>query len=201
MQFDFNTSGLTAKKEWIAAAKACEAWLAENMTMFNKERQIAFMHNQPVAAAKRIFDNCDNVSNECVTLLLLGPAKDQLLGSAAVESRSRSLFGDRTIDLLKRLYDANQPSGQQMDRDVARIILAEGVSGMNDQLIGRKRRDMHHPVRWNMLLQLEAQAKALAGPDPKLDKIVSESLAQARASLEALDAAAAAKKAPKPPGF
>ena len=201
MQFDFNTSGLPAKKEWVAAAKACEAWLAENMTMFNKERQINFMHNQPVAAAKRVFDSCDNVSNECITLLMMGPAKDQLVASAAVESVSRSLFGDRTIDLLKRLYDANQPSDAQMDRDVARIILAEGVSGMNDQLIGRKHMDMHHPVRWKMLQQLEAQAKALAGPDPKLDKIVADSLAQARASLEALDAAAAAKKAPKPPGL
>jgi hypothetical protein len=84
-----------------------------------------------------------------------------------------------------------------MERDLGRLTLAENISMMHDQLIGRARIDAHHPVRWRMLLDFEAAQRALAGRDPALDKAYAAALAQSRAALEALDGAK--PNAPQPP--
>jgi hypothetical protein len=65
---------------------------------------------------------------------------------------------------------------------------------MNDQIIGRKRIDKHHQVRWNILKELEAEFKKVKGQNPKLDVIFIEALKKSRKALEDLDMAAAQKK-------
>src|SRR5690606_9613165 len=128
-------------------------------TMFKGEQIANFMKNQPVAAAKRIMDNCDNWSEESVTLLLLGPAKGVLLNK---EQDARHFFGDRAVDLLKTLIDTKNAVDPAMLRDAQRIEIAEAVSAMSDQMIDRHlfkaqgSRFRHHDVRKNMLKSFQA---------------------------------------------
>lgn len=200
-KFDYSQTGLPSNPHWMLAADLCHQWLGTNMTMFGPERHLAFMANQPVAAAKRVFDNCDQFTPECITVLLLGPAKGDLIETEGAERMARHLFGDRVVDLVQALSDpaAQAKADASLLRDVGRIVLAEGVSTMNDQLIGRARIDRHHQVRWDILRHLEDQGQRIAGTDPKLDVLFADALVQSRAALEALDAAAAGKKPPTPP--
>ncbi len=199
-KFDYSQTGLPSNPHWMLAVDLCHQWLGTNMTMFGAERHIAFMHNQPVAAAKRVFDNCDQFSQESITVLLLGPAKGDLIESEGAERMARHLFGDRVVDLVHVLHDPElqKTADPALLRDVGRIVLAEGISTMNDQLIGRQRIDRHHQVRWDILRHLEEQGQRIAGADPALDALFADALVQSRAALEALDAAAA-KKPPAPP--
>ena len=199
-KFDYSQTGLPSNPHWMLAVDLCHQWLGTNMTMFGAERHIAFMHNQPVAAAKRVFDNCDQFSQESITVLLLGPAKGDLIESEGAERMARHLFGDRVVDLVHVLHDPElqKIADPALLRDVGRIVLAEGISTMNDQLIGRQRIDRHHQVRWDILRHLEEQGQRIAGADPQLDALFADALVQSRAALEALDAAAA-KKPPAPP--
>lgn len=202
MSFDYSTTGLPSNPHWMLAAQMCHQWLGRHMTMFGPERHLAFMQNQPVAAARRVFDNCDDFSSDCITVLLLGPAKDSLIESAASEFMARQLFGDGVVEIVKAMFDmeSQAKAAPHVQRDCGRIVLAEGISTMNDQLIGRARIDRHHAVRWNILLHLEEQADILKGRDPKLDALFADALLQSRQALEALDAAAGQKppRGPKP---
>lgn len=200
-KYDYSQTGLPSSPHWMLAADLCYQWLGAHMRMFGPERHLAFMTNQPVAAAKRVFDNCDQFTPECITVLLLGPAKGDLIETAGAERMARHLFGDRVVDLVHALSDPElqKSADAAMLRDVGRIVLAEGISTMNDQLIGRQRIDRHHQVRWDILRHLEAQAGRIAGADPKLDALFADALVQSRQALEALDAAASAKKPPTPP--
>lgn len=199
--FDYSTTGLDDNPKWKVAAEVCHQWLTQNMTMFGPERIVNFMHNQPVAAAKRIFDNCPDWSEESITLLLLGPAKDALISDDAKEAFSRQFFGDRTVDLLKTLMDGKNATDTDMVRDAKRIFVAEAISTMNDQMIGRMRIDAHHQTRWKILGNLEETFKTVKGQDPALDALFEDAMAQSKDALTKLDVAAAAKKAPKPPGL
>lgn len=200
MSFDYSTSGLPENNKWKIAAAICNQWLNDNMSMFGPERIVNFMHNQPIAAAKRVMDNCDDSSEETVTLLLLGPAKGALIANDEVEAVARHIFGDRTVELLKTLMDPADAVDADMTRDANRIYIAEAVSAMSDQMIGRARIDKHHQVRWNMLNEFEKTFATLKGADPKLDVVFEDAAKKSREALEALDKAApAVKKAPKPP--
>lgn len=205
MGFDYSQSGLPENNKWKVAAAICEHWLNENMSMFGPERIASFMTNQPVSAARRIMDNCDEWSEESVTLALLGPAKGLLAANPETEARARFIFGDRTVDLLLTLADPANAKDAEMTRDANRIYLVEAVSAMNDQMIGRKRIDKHHQTRWNMVNEFEATFATLKGQDPKLDTVFEDAMKLSKQALTALDEAAALapKKMPpqhKPPG-
>lgn len=203
-KYDYSTTGLPSTPHWILAAQLCFEWLGEHMKMFGPERHIAFMENQPVGAARRIFATCDDFSPELIAVLLLGPAKSTLVESPAAERLARHLFDGRVVELIKVLENPQLQASadENMRRDAGRVVLAEGISTMNDQLIGRKRIDAHHHVRWKILAHLEEQGKILAGVDPRLDEQFADALKQSRAALEALDAAATRNAGipPKPPG-
>lgn len=192
MTFDYKKTGMPEKKEWIAASHLCFAWLNQHMSMFGPERILNFMGNQPIAAAKLIMENCDDWSDESVTLALAGPAKSAL---PAIQN----IVSTRTFDLLKAYVTGEKPSDPTIERDCVRLFLVEGLSTMNDQLIGRKRIDKHHQVRWNILGNLEKNFAGVKGQNPKLDLIFETALKESRLALEALDAAA--KKKPNPPAL
>lgn len=201
MTLDYSKTGLPANPRWEAAAVACYDWLAQHMPMFGPARRESFIVNQPGAAARLILQSCGDWSEECITAALLGPAKSMLEDPEA-QAEARRLFGDRAVDLMLAANDPSRLQGgmqadAQMERDLGRLTLAENISMMHDQLIGRARIDAHHPVRWRMLLDFEAAQRALAGRDPALDKAYAAALAQSRAALEALDGAK--PNAPQPP--
>jgi hypothetical protein len=202
MAFDYSTSGLPSNPKWEAAAQICNQWLNENMKMFGPERIVNFMHNQPVAAAKRVIDNCPDYTEESVTLLLLGPAKGILAANPETETVCRRMFGDRAVDLLLTMA-GNAPVDEVMSRDVGRIFIAEGVSTMTDQMIGRAKIDKFHQRRWDILNDLEATFSTVKGVDPALDKVFEDAAQKSRDALETLDKAAAAQpkkpSGPRPP--
>lgn len=202
MSFDYNQTALPSNPQWMLACDLCKEWLDAHMTMFNAERRESFMFNQPIAAAKRVFDGCDAFSAESVTVLLLGPAKETLIETPGAERMARRLFGQRVVDMIKTLYDPAllADADADMQRDVGRIVMAEGISTMNDQLIGRARIDPHHQVRWNILLHLENQGRILTGRDPQLDDAFNDALIQSRLALEALDRAAGKPSPTAPTG-
>lgn len=199
--FDYSQTGLPSNPQWMLATDLCHQWLGAHMPMFSPERHLAFLSNQPIAAAKRVFDNCDQFTPESITVLLLGPAKDDLIETAGAARLARRMFGDGVVDLIQALRDPalQQSADPMLLRDIGRIILAEGISTMKDQLIGRQRIDRHHAVRWDILRHLEDQGRRIVGADPALDVLFADALIQARQSLEALDAAATVKKPPSPP--
>ena len=165
MPFEYKNAGLPANEKWELAAKMCNRWLDDNMSMFGPERIKDFMHNQPVAAAKRLLNDADNASEESVTLALLGPAKGILLAKGEAEVLMRHTFGDRAVDLMRTLADPKNAVDADMKRDANRIFLVEGISTMEDQMIDRKRIDAHHQTRWKILAGLEAGfAKVLITP-------------------------------------
>lgn len=198
MAFDYSTTGLPENPKWRAAAEMCHAWLTKNMSMFGQEGIARFMRDQPVAAANRIVDNCSDWSEESVTLALLGPAKGDALSA---ETLSRRVFGDRTVELLHVMNDESKPRDAAMIRDLNRIFIVEGISTMNDQMVGRKRIDAHHQTRWRILGSLQAEFVKVKGQNPKLDVVFEEALRQSKDALNALDKAAMAKKNNKPPGL
>ncbi len=176
MSFDYSKAGLPDKREWRAAADMCYTWLLEHMSMFGPERIARFMLNQPVTAAKLIIENCPDWSEESVTLALLGPAKESADDS----------FGEKTKALLdamigRRIADAAQ------ERDLIRLFLVEGLSTMNDQLIGRAHIDQHHQTRWKILRDLEKDFSDVRGKNLALDSIFEKALADSRAALLTLE--------------
>jgi hypothetical protein len=206
MGFDYAQSGLPDNDKWKVAAAICEGWLNENMSMFGPERIASFMTNQPVSAARRIMDNCNEWSEESVTLALLGPGKGLLAANPETEGRAREFFGDRTVDLLLTLEDPARAKDADMTRDANRIFIVEAVSAMNDQMIGRKRIDRHHQVRWNMIADFEKTFATVKGQDPGLDKVFEDAMKLSKEALTALDQEAAVnakKQTPKhkPPGL
>jgi hypothetical protein len=202
--FDYSTSGLPENKRFQVAVGLCYDWLNENMSMFGPERIANFMHNQPIAAAKRIMDNCSDWSEESVTLALLGPAKGELLANPQVEKVARHIFGDRTVDLLSAMVDPSAKPDAEMTRDMHRIFIVEGISTMNDQMVNRKRIDAHHQTRKNILADLETNFAKVKGENPGLDTVFEDAAVKSHAALDALDKAAAAQpknpnKPPRPP--
>ena len=203
MSFDYSTSGLPEKKEWQQAAALCLAYLNQTMSQFGDDGIERFMHNQPVKAARRIIENCDNWSEESITSVLLGPAKGIVVANPAVEAMARRDFGDRTIDLIKAMGGMEEPKDTAMVRDIQRVYMVEALSDMGDQMIGRARIDKHHHVRWKNLREYETNFERIKGESPKLDEIFADRIKQSRDALEKLDRDAAAKKGPsqKPPGM
>ncbi len=203
MPFDYSTAGLPQNDRWQVATDICNQWLNENMSMFGPERINSFMHNQPIAAGKRIMDNCNDWSEESVTIALLGPAKGALIANPQAEQVARHIFGDRAVDLVRTLLeDPAKATDAEMTRDANRIFIVEGVSTMTDQMIGRAKIDRHHETRWNILNDLERTHKTIKGQDPALDVVFEEAAKKSHDALEALDKAAAAgvgKKPFKPP--
>lgn len=203
MAFDYSTSGLPANDRWEVATQLCNQWLNENMSVFGPERINNFMHNQPIAAAKRIMDNCPDWSEESVTVALLGPVKGELLAGPEREKAARGIFGDRTVDLIKTLLaDPAMATDENMSRDANRIFIVEGISTMTDQMIGRAKIDKFHETRWRILNDLERTHKTIKGQDPALDVVFEDAAKKSHDALEALDKAAAAgagKKPFKPP--
>jgi hypothetical protein len=201
MPFEYDACGLPQNDRWKVAAAICNKWLDDNMSMFGPERIASFMQNQPVAAAKRVMETCDDWSEESVTLLLLGPAKSTIVANAETERAARHIFGDRAVDLMHTMIDPAKAQDDKMLRDTNRIYIAEGVSTMADQMIGRARIDKFHETRWNILNDLERTFATIKGQDPKLDAVFVDAARQSHDALEALDRAAAAKtkKAFKPP--
>lgn len=200
MPFEYKNAGLPANEKWELAARMCNRWLDDNMSMFGPERIKDFMHNQPVAAAKRLLNDADHASEESVTLALLGPAKGILLAKGEAEVLMRHTFGDRAVDLMRTLADPKNAVDADMTRDANRIFLVEGISTMEDQMIDRKRIDAHHQTRWKILAGLEANFAKVKGETPGIDKVFEDCMVRSRATLEGLDRAAAAPKTPKPPG-
>ncbi len=199
MNFDYSTSGLPDSNKWKIATQICHQWLTTHMTMFGPERINNFMHNQPIAAAHLVMENCPDWSEESVTLILMGPAKDSLIANAQTEEVARHIFGDRTVDLLKAMTGEAEPDAG-MIRDMNRIFIVEGLSTMNDQMVGRGRVDQHHETRWEILSTLEQNFSAIKGQNPALDAVFEDVMAQSKAALNALDQApSAAKKGFRPP--
>ena len=154
--FDYAATGLPDNTRYHSAANLCHRWLLAHMgNMFNPKQILSFMNNQPITAAKNLLEKTENPSEESLIVALLGPAKGDIIAIGgtehspqrqAVEKEMRGIFGDRCIDLIHTL--AGKPAtDQRMLRDAKRIFLVEGLSTMNDQLIGRKRIDPHHQVR------------------------------------------------------
>ncbi|MBI1215893.1 MAG: hypothetical protein GC185_08755 [Alphaproteobacteria bacterium] len=201
MPFEYENSGLPANNRWKTATAICNKWLDDNMSMFGPERIANFMHNQPVAAAKRVMDTCEDWSEESVTLLLLGPAKAEIIANEQVEKVARNIFGDRTVDLMHTMADPAKAKDDAMLRDTNRIYIAEGVSTMTDQMIGRAKIDKFHETRWKILNDLERTFATIKGQDPRLDAVFEDAAKKSHEALEALDRAAAAtsKKPFKPP--
>ncbi|MDD9900629.1 MAG: hypothetical protein OXT65_06585 [Alphaproteobacteria bacterium] len=199
MAFNYKSTGLPDNRGWEFAAHICHAWVSQSMgRMFGPDRINNFMQNQPVTAAKRIMDHCDDWSESSVTIALLGPAKMTLLEDEKSELMARGLFGDRVVDTLWAMQSSHMARDAEMERDMVRVYMVESLSGMHDQIIGRKKIDKMHHIRWNMLEGYEKNFARIKGQNPALDKIFEDSLKQSRTSLEALDKAAAQNK-PKPP--
>lgn len=199
MAFDYKQTGLEDRQDWKLAATICHTWLQRHMSMFGDKGIANFMHNQPVAAVKRLQDNCDDVSPESVTVLLMGPAKGNVIANADVEKVSRQHLGDRTVDLVKAMAGQQAPLDAAMERDMKRVFLAEGLSTMHDQLIGRARIDKHHQVRWDILRDFEQKFVKIRGQDPDLEDLFAQGLRDSRRALQDLDDAAKNKNNPKPP--
>ncbi|MCE9507788.1 MAG: hypothetical protein K8R48_05650 [Alphaproteobacteria bacterium] len=198
MPFDYSKSGLPANPKWEKSLNMCYGWLTRNMSMFGPERIESFMLHQPIAAAKLLIANCSDCSEELITLTLMGPSKGNVLADQNAMDVSRNLFGERTVELMKYLSGMSAVKFDNgMPADATRLFLVEGLSTMNDQLIGRAKIDKHHQVRWNILKGLEQSFATVKGQNPGLDKIFGEALVKSRAALEALDNPA--KKGPKPP--
>jgi hypothetical protein len=202
MAFDYGKSGLPANPLWELCTKMCNRWLDVHMTMFGPDRIANFMNDQPVAAAKLLLGQCDATPDESVTVALLGPAKEALLEGAEMEVLMRHTFGDRAVDLVRTLQDPKNATDAEMLRDANRIFLVEGLSTMNDQMIGRERIDAFHQKRWDILRALENRFAEVRGQEAGLDPVFAAALQKSRDTLEGLDRAAAAKKhQSKPPGM
>ena len=164
MTFDYSTSGLPGNKQWENAAQRCHAWLTMHMRQFGPERIINFMHNQPVAAAKRLFETCPDYTQESITVLMLGPAKGDILEDEALAEKN---FGARTVALIKTLVDPASAVDDQMRRDAGRIFIAEAISTMNDQMIGRTKPGVYpyvctYPGHWRRMRELLSHCRAPA---------------------------------------
>lgn len=211
MAFDYSASGLPDNVKWKVAAQICYNWLDANMkARFGEDGIQNFMKNQPITAARNVM-KCDDWTEESVTLLLMGqPARGALVANPEAERRAREFFGDRTVDLLLTTIDPAHAADPQMVRDAGRIYLAEAISNMGDQMIGREKfpkqasRFMMHDIRKRMLAEFIDAHKTLKGIDPALDAIFEDSVAKAAFSLGEVDkemAAAGKKTPPKGPGM
>jgi len=199
MTFNYKTTGLPENKSWEEAARICHTWLTHNMSMFGPDRINSFMLHQPVAAAKLLLAHTAPVSHDLITLVLLGPAKGDVINLLAADKARadsmRTRFGARAMELLRYVADTDgAQSDENMPGEAVQLFLVEGLSTMNDQLIGRARIDKHHAVRWNILKNFETEFARVQGQNPGLDAIFTAALKSSRAALEALD-----NGAPKPP--
>tara|TARA_B100001971_G_C18098906_1_gene487702 strand:+ start:289 stop:912 length:624 start_codon:yes stop_codon:yes gene_type:complete len=192
MAFDYKETGLPLKEKFQYAAQKCNEWLNTHMSIFGPERIKNFMHHQPVKAAKTILEKTESPSEASIIVALLGPAKFDLISedgqnlSVELEKKSRSEWGDDVVNLVKHLSGVNLNT-PEIIRDAERLFLVEGLSTMHDQLIGRRRIDPHHNVRWDILRDLEAKFPALKGKNPQIDVIFEDALKQSRDALETLD--------------
>ena len=189
--FKFSETGLPEIEPFEQAAEICKFWLDTHMSQFGDKGIRNFMMNQPVRAAKLL-----TLQKLCtpssLIVALLGPAKFDLIANASSETLARQTFGDDAVDLIHHL-NGKETDNQYTIADGKRLFLVEGMSTMNDQLIGRKRIDRHHQVRWNILNNLEKHFEVAKGQNPILDKMFAADLKKSRAALEALDKAAAQK--------
>lgn len=197
MSFDYSQSGLPAHDTWALCMRMCHRWLQENMGHFGEERLTGFMMHQPVQAAKNLLHTCPDVSDAAIMLVLLGPAKGALLAGAEMDVLLRHSFGDAAVDLMHALEDPALVQDAARQREINRIFMAEGISTMTDQMIGRARIDAFHQKRREILQGLEARFAEIKGADPALDALFEDAARRSRQSLDALDDAA--KKHPKPP--
>jgi hypothetical protein len=206
--FKYEDTGLAQNPVWEKAAYACHDWVMSFMGQrFGAKGVESFMHSQPVAAAKRIVDHCDDVSDESITLALLGPVKHQVMqGFNKRENIDAAVaeYGQRAVRLMIATMSPAHAADEKMYRDVVRLFMNESLSAMGDQLIGRKRWDEHHDVRWNMLEGYEKNFAQVKGLEPKLDVLFEDALKQSREALEKIGP----KGMPdprhhglKPPGF
>lgn len=195
-KFSYFAADLPVKTEFAKAATLCNVWLDRHMSQFGDKGIKNFMMNQPVRAAKLLLNETDDCTDASVIIALLGPAKGDILGDGTnpvLETMARQNFGNATINLLRHMM--GEPSDDPVIlRDAKRLILVEGLSTMNDQLIGRKRIDRHHQVRWDILHNLEEKFAEIRGENLQLDRRFEADLKKSRAALEALDREAAMKK-------
>ena len=202
MPFKYEETGLPDNPRYRIACNICLAWLRTHMGQFGEEGLSRFMHGQPVAAAKRLLEHCPDTGEDAIVLVLMGPNKGALIEDAAfIKQKIPGFYTDRAASMLKAMAGQDKPSDFDMARDIIRIKMNEDLSGMQDQIIGRKNIDAHHAVRWNMLESFEKFFTAVKGQNPKLDRIYEDALKQSRASLEALGPASLTpppKKAPNP---
>lgn len=204
-EYKFENHDLEDRKDYRKALEICHEWLTQHMgRMFNPAQIGNFMKDQPITAAKLLLNQTDSPSDASVLVAMLGPAKFDMIdhkdnpNGAEKEQKARAIFGEDTLNLIKAM--AGQPAlmTAQVERDMVRLFLVEGLSTMNDQLIGRKRIDPHHQVRWNILNNLESNFVKIKGQNPRLDPLFEDALHQSRAALEALDAKASKPTPPKP---
>jgi hypothetical protein len=174
--------------------------------MFNQKQIGNFMKDQPITAAKHLMNRTDNASEASILAAMLGPAKFDFVDhpenprGAESEAFATQNFGADTVNLLRYMAGLSHLESSTLERDKVRLFMVEGLSTMHDQLIGRKRIDPHHQVRWNILNDLEKGFKAIKGQNPQLDPLFEDALSQSRQALEALDKTAADKnKNAKPP--
>jgi hypothetical protein len=204
-EFVYEDHGLPDRKDYREALKICHEWLTQHMGKMFSQKQIGnFMKDQPITAAKHLMERTDQPSGASILAALLGPAKFDMIPhrdnpkGAENEAKARGIFGEDTLNLLKAM--AKQPAAlinSQVERDITRLFLVEGLSTMHDQLIGRKRIDPHHQVRWDILNDLEKKFETFKGQNPELDPLFEDALTQSRAALEALDEAAQPNNKPK----
>ncbi len=187
MAFDYAKTGLPDKPEWRAAVEICHAWLTKNMIMFGPERIENFMKNQPLTAANLIMENSEEWSEDSVTMALLGPAKADVFDEKGAFHARAGEFGEKTKALFKAMTEEGHAPDAEQRRDMVRLFLVEGLSTMNDQMIGRKKADGFHEKRWIILRDLERDFSAVKGQNPALDDLFEKAAKESRATLEALD--------------
>lgn len=206
-EFNYDDHDLPDNKQYRNALEICHRWLTAHMgKMFNQKQIGNFMKDQPITAAKHIMERTDNPSEASIIAAMLGPAKFDMINhpdhpqGEAYEDFAKKAFGEDTVNLIRYIAGLSHMPAQTLERDRVRLFMVESLSTMHDQLIGRKRIDPHHQVRWDLLKNLETGFKAVKGQNPQLDPLFEDALKQSRAALEALDAAAAKKpKGPKGP--
>lgn len=200
-EFSYNDHDLPENKQYRLALDICHKWLTAHMgRMFNQKQIGNFMKDQPITAAKNLMNKTEEASEASIIAAMLGPAKfdfiDHPENPRGSESEAFAIqnFGADTVNLLRYMAGLSYLESPMLERDKTRLFMVEGLSTMHDQLIGRKRIDPHHQVRWNILNDLESGFKAVKGQNPQLDPLFEEALKQSRQALEALDKAAEVKK-------
>lgn len=207
-EYSYEQHDLPDNAQYRAALEICHRWLTAHMGRMFSAKQIGnFMKDQPITAAKHLMERTDNPTETSILVAMLGPAKFDMINhsqnpdGAQNEAFAIKTFGIDTVNLIRYIAGMPHQENTTLERDKVRLFMVEGLSTMHDQLIGRKRIDPHHEVRWNILRDLETNFKKIKGQNPQLDPLFEDAMKQSRAALEALDTEATAKKpqTPKPP--